>query len=106
MDIWKKKGAVSPITKETRRESHAKTITQNMAIKVVEALEKAQEPLTAREVAQELYAFGVIPYPARAVIQPRLTELVEAGVIEVTGKKRDEETGRTVAVYEVVQHEL
>lgn len=104
MERRQTKGAVSPVTKETRRESHAKTTKQKMADRVIGVLNVAGKPLTAKEVAQEMYYYGFIPYPARAIIQPRLTELVEAGVIEVVGKKMDEETERRVAVYGVVSN--
>lgn len=95
-----KKPAVSIETAQTRRESHRKTNKENMYSKVLEVLES--EDLTAREIAEQLYNNGEIAYPARAVIQPRITELVEAGLIKVTGKKYDGVTKRNVATYRKV----
>lgn len=94
------KPATSAITKATRIESYTKTEKQPKRQQVLEVLNKQQ--FTAREIAVEMYETGILPYPARAIIQPRITELVEAGIIEVVGKKWDKETERNVAVYKVV----
>lgn len=91
------KPATSAITKSTRRESHEKTDKQPMKQRVLEVL--GNRELTAREVAEEMFKRGFIPYPARAVVQPRITELVAAEKIEAAGWKMDEETQRKVAVY-------
>lgn len=94
------KPATSAITKGTRINSYKKTEKQPMRQLVVEVL--GDKELTAREIAIEMHARGLIPYPARAVIQPRITELVEAGEIVATGCKLDDATDRKVAVYKVV----
>ena len=97
----KKNRATSKTTEETRRESHEKTNKQALAVEVVNALRGKQ--LTAREIAVEMYNDGLLPYPARAVVQPRITELVQDGKVEAVGKKMDEETQRIVAIYRVVE---
>lgn len=94
------KPATSKTTKATRIESYTKTEKQPKRQQVLDVLSGKQ--LTAREIAVEMYETGVLPYPARAIIQPRITELVEAGTIEAIGKKWDRETERNVAVYKVV----
>lgn len=104
MEMRQTKGAVSPVTKETRRESHAKTNKQTMHNEIFKLLE-AEGGLTAREVAIHLHAAHRIEYPARAVVQPRLTELVELGWAKVCGKKYDPDTERRVAIYEAVLHD-
>lgn len=91
------KPATCKETAQTRRESHKKTDKVGLYSKVLKALGK--DVLTAREIAQRLYKMGAIDYPARAVIQPRLTELVELNVLKVVGKKYDEHTDRNVAQY-------
>lgn len=98
-----RKPATSNITAKTRRESNRKTDRSTQSQKVLQVL--AGKELTAREVAVEMYAQGLLPYPARAVIQPRITELVEAGAIVAVGEKQDDITGRTVAVYRVAESE-
>lgn len=94
------KKATSAITKETRIMSYKQTEKQAKRQLVLDAL--GSNELTAREIAVELHSRGLLPYPARAVIQPRITELVEDGIITATGKKYDPETERKVAVYKVV----
>lgn len=94
------KPATSAITKGTRIMSYKQTDKQPLRQLVLETLSGSQ--LTAREIAVEMHARGLLPYPARAVIQPRITELVEAGIIEAVGTKLDTETDRKVAVYKVV----
>lgn len=92
--------ATSSITLQTRRASHDATDKAALSNRVLAVL--YEKELTAREIAQEMYRLGYIAYPERAVIQPRITELVQAGLVEATGKKRDEVTQRTVAAYKVV----
>lgn len=99
-----KKRATSAITKETRKESYEKTDKQPLRMQVLETL--GQRSLTAREIATEMHKDGLLPYPARAVIQPRITELVEAGMLEAVGTKLDTETERKVAIYKAVVREL
>ena len=94
------KPATSAITKGTRINSYKKTEKQPLRQLVLETL--GSQELTAREIAVEMHKLGLLPYPARAVIQPRITELVEAGLIEAVGAKLDTETDRKVAVYKVV----
>ena len=97
------------VTRETRRESYealdAATVNRHI-IDILEGVlvdgETESEGMTAREIAEEMHARGVIPYPVRQATAPRLTELAAEGVVEVMGKKLDEQTGRNVAVYRLV----
>lgn len=96
-----KKQAVSAVTANTRRESHKKTNKENMHSNVLKAV--GEDSLTAREIAQRLFKMGIIEYPARAIIQPRITELVEMQMLKVVGKKYDKQSRRNVAQYEKEQ---
>lgn len=49
--------------------------------------------MTAREIAYKLN------YKDLNAVKPRLTELVQAGLVEVVGKRFDEMTQRKVSVY-------
>lgn len=93
------------VTRETRRESYealdAATVNRHI-IGILEGVLVDSEGMTAREIAEEMHTRGVIPYPVRQATAPRLTELAAEGVVEVTGKKLDEQTGRNVAVYRLV----
>lgn len=95
--IKNRKPATSSITKATRKASHEQTKKQPLKDKVLKVL--VGKKLTAREIALEMYSCGWLPYPARAIIQPRITELVEAGEIKVIEDKQDTLTHRKVAVY-------
>lgn len=94
------KPATSAITKATRINSYRKTEKQPLRQLVLETLGNYE--LTAREIAIEMHKRGLIAYPARAVIQPRITELVESGELKAIGEKMDEMTQRNVAVYKAV----
>lgn len=98
------KPATSSITKATRKASYDKTKPQPMKDKVLKVL--AGKKLTAREIALEMHSCGWLPYPARAIIQPRITELVEAGEIKVAEDKQDTLTHRKVAVYMINESEV
>ena len=98
-----KKIATSRITKETRRASNIITEKQPLQDLIYDILKNG--PLTAREVANEMYKKGLLQYPARAVIQPRITELVKAGRIAAVRDKMDDMTKRKVAVYKVIESE-
>lgn len=96
----RRNGATCSITAQTRKASHDATDKVSLSNRVLAVLRG--KTLTAREIAQEMHKRGFIPFPERAVIQPRITELVQAEKIEVVGKKRDEVMQRTVAAYRVV----
>ena len=90
------------ITTETRRESYEALDAATVNRHITGILE-GSEGMTAREIAEEMYNRHYIPYPVRQAAAPRLTELERVGVVEVTGKKLDEWTGRKVAVYRLVE---
>ena len=57
------------------------------------------KPMTAKEVAVEMYRRGMAGSPDRNFAAPRLTELSKKGLVEPVGKKKCTYTGKTVAVY-------
>ena len=88
------------ITEQTRRESHEKIDKDKMYNMILAVLKKNQERgLTAREVSTVLYNQGLVISNERQVTHPRLTELVDKGIVRVIGKRKDEITNRNVAVY-------
>lgn len=93
------------ITAETRRESNHQTDRKSMEGHVIRVLQSCELPVTAREIAVQLFHERIIPYPERSTIQPRVTELMQEGKIRVTGKVYDNVTKRTVAAYELVRGE-
>lgn len=93
------------ITKVTRRQSYQeikKTMSTRRQI-ILDALRKRPRS-TARELAQYLFEQKVIPSPERNFVHPRLTELLEDGIVKAVDKKKDPMTGKMVAVYELNDH--
>lgn len=88
------------VTVETRRESYEALDNETIHKHIIDIL--AGTRLTAREVAVIMHRRGLTPFPVRQAVAPRLTELVERGVVEADGKAYDHETKRNVAVYRLV----
>ena len=88
------------ITTETRRESyHAVIPTVDQRKDLILAILCERGPMTAQEMACELHKRGYTPTRERNFAAPRMTELKEAGLIEVVGKKKCFMSGRNVAVW-------
>jgi len=89
------------ITRQTRRESYeeVKKTLGKRHNQCLNALRGLGGSATANEVARYLLDNGEVPYYNTNFTNPRLIELAELGKVEVTGKKKDEITNRTVAIY-------
>lgn len=91
------------ITKETRKESFEKLKLKKKSKLIYENLEDGE--YTARELAIKMHntfdedGKRLLRTAERQETAPRLTELVELGLIEATKKKYDEISGCNVAVY-------
>ena len=83
---------VNPITAETRAESFLAISTNRRQEQVIDALVGYDKGLTAEEVASRM---DVPTYQAR----PRLTELIQRGIVTVIGKRRSPITGRNIAMF-------
>lgn len=79
------------VTRETRIESYITTPRQKRKRQIIDAL---TEPMTARQIARKL------GYADLNAVKPRLTELVNDGILEVAGKAYDMTTSRNVAMYQ------
>lgn len=91
---------MSRITRETRREAHESVIPEKAKRwqLVYDAL-RAHGPSTAEELAERLFAEGKIPYANRTFTAPRLTELLQAGMVETCGKRTSRVSGKSIAVW-------
>lgn len=88
------------ITTDTRWESFEKLDRQTMYDLILKTLESyKKDGLTARELAVKLYNQGFIKSNERQATAPRLTELVDEGILVVIGKRVDEISRKNVAVY-------
>ena len=94
------------ITNETRAESYKKVQLKRKSKLIYENLENGE--YTARELAIKMYnsfdADGdrLSRTAERQETAPRLTELVELGLVKVVGKKYDKISYCNVAVYKKV----
>ena len=93
---------MSKITEETRRESYEKLDSATLRQNILNVLSNG-EAASAKDIAVILHDRHLIPYPVRQAVAPRLTELVEEGLVEVSGKTYDTETERNVAAYRLVE---
>lgn len=82
---------------ETRKESFDAVDAIKRQGQILELLEC--EHYTAKEMAVILYNTKKIPYPERNYVSPRLTELMQKGMVEPIGKKRCAYTGKMVTVW-------
>lgn len=82
------------ITQETRLESYFIAPRAKRYRMILEVLEGRE--MTANEIRK------VLGFRDLNAVRPRLTELKAIGKIKAVGKKYDFDTGRTVAVFKVV----
>ena len=88
---------MSILTKISQKESLYKLDKESkreiLKAQVLTVLGTIQVPLTAREIAKRIVR------TTRQDIQPRITELLQTGIIEEKGRKYDNTTDRNVTAY-------
>ena len=90
------------ITEETRKQSYEE-IKPKKEIRYDLILDRLDRPKTAKELAVELFKYGLIQTDERNQTAPRLTELVQKGVVRtLPNKKICQYTGKWVALYEKI----
>ena len=91
------------ITQQTRRESYEQVL-ETLGERHAQCLQglKALGECTASELAHYFYASGLTPTFNRNYAHPRLNELVEMGHVRTVGKKKCQFSGRSVAIYEII----
>lgn len=80
----------------TRQEANESVDREKRYRQILQILTK---PMTAKEIAVEMYRRGLVPSAERNYAAPRLTEMSKKGIVEPVGKKICGYTGKTVAVY-------
>ena len=83
-------------TLDTRHDSNEKVDKKVRQKQVYNILKK---PMTAKEIAVEMYVRGYTTNTDRNNASPRLTELMDQGMVEPVGKKKCMYTGRSVTVF-------
>lgn len=73
--------------------------TVDKAKRCAQILEILKEPMTAKQVAVEMYRRGMTDSADRNNAAPRLTEMSRQGLVEPIARVKCEYTGKTVSVY-------
>lgn len=88
-------------TAECRHDSHEATDKQKRRKYILWVLRFRDEPMTAMEIANELYKIGAIKILDRNSVSPRMTEMCKEGICEPVGKKKCTTTGRMVTAFQI-----
>ena len=91
------------VTLGTRHDSNEVVDREQRYKQIIEIMSEHKVPLTAKEVAVFMFSKGYTPTSERNFSAPRLTELSQKGIVEPIGKKKCEYTGKTVAVYSLIE---
>lgn len=95
----KEKRAGEITTHETRREAH-ETVNKNIRYEqILNVLENNNRPMTAKEIANELYIKGLAYTNDRNITSPRITELLYLGKVDVVGRTKCEYSGKSVSCF-------
>ena len=87
-------------TFETRAESNDLVPRDLRYKQIIEIFEdQAPRNLTAKEVAIFMHNRGFTPNSERNFSAPRITELMQKGIVEPAGKTKCKYTGKTVTIY-------
>lgn len=90
------------VTLNTRHDSNEVVDREQRYKQIIEILKEYRIPLSAKEIAVAMHMKGYTPTAERNFAAPRLTELSQKGVVEPCGKQKCAFTGKTVAVYRLI----
>lgn len=96
---YKKRNSGEFITFENRAESEETVDKKKRYSQIIEILTENKEPMTAKEIAVEMFKKHLIPSSERNFTAPRLTELSREGIVDTLGKKKCKYTNKSVTVY-------
>ena len=91
------------VTLNTRHDSHDVVDKEKRYKQIVEIMKENPEPMTAKEISVAMWIRNYTTTSERNFAAPRLTELSQKGVVEPIGKKKCNYTGKTVAVYHLIE---
>ena len=91
------------VTFTTRGDSYETVDKEKRYKQIIEIMTEYPVPLTAKEIAVAMFNKGYTPSSERNFSAPRLTELSAKGVVEPFGKVKCKYTGKTVAVYRLLE---
>ena len=90
------------VTLNTRHDSNEAVDREKRYKQIIGILKEYRIPLSAKEIAVAMHMKGYTPTDERNFAAPRLTELSQKGVVEPCGKIKCLYTGKTVAVYRLI----
>jgi hypothetical protein len=91
---------------ENQIEAYESVDKQKRRMQIIEILEDAEEPMSAKEIAVEMYKRGYTPTSERNFASPRITELLRTGVLDCLGKKKCEYSGKSVSVFGLLNENI
>lgn len=88
-------------TFDNRAEAFGIVDKERRYAQILEVLTDFNRPLTAKEIAVAMNMRGYIPTSERNFTAPRLTEMMQKGIVEPYGKKKCSYTDKMVTVYQI-----
>ena len=90
-------------TLETRSQSHEeiKPKKQVRYNQILEILSQSKGPMSAKDISMRMFNLGYTLNSDRNNSSPRLTELMQRGLVEQVGKKVCSYTGKTVTIFQI-----
>jgi hypothetical protein len=76
-------------------------VNRNKFYAAIKKAFKCKKNMTARECSEKLYNMGIIEYPTRSFVHPRITEMLQMGMLEENGRKIDNKTHKLVTIYKL-----
>lgn len=92
-------------TLETRAEAHEQVDKRKRYSQIIETMSESNFPMSAKEIAVVMANKGYIPTSERNFVAPRLSEMMEEGIVEPVGKIKCAWTGKKVTIYKLLQKE-
>ena len=86
-------------TFETRREAYENINFQKKELQVLEIMKDFNRPMSAREIALEMYKRGYSLTPDRNSAAPRITSLLKKGAVDCIGKDKCKYTRASVGMF-------
>ena len=90
----------NPLLK-TRGKANESVDRKTRYMQIIEILEDSEQPLSAKEVAVEMYRRGYASTTERNLSHPRIHELLKKEILEIAGDKVCQFTGHSVGVFEL-----
>lgn len=91
---------MNSITEKNRRSSNEKLDRDLRRSQILDVFRTDGPTLTARQITRQMAKKGLIPEFDMNYVKPRLTEMMQEGILKVVNKQKDEVSGKSVSVYE------